>query len=108
MKKGFFIYTQIILFFIVTSLYAEEDKRAMKLTSPNFKNQGEIPKLYTCDGKDISPALSWSDVPEGTKSFALIVDDPDAPDPECLRRADGGVCPSARRVHHRPTARPGR
>ena len=53
----------------------------MKLTSPNFENQKEIPKKHTCDGQDISPALAWSNVPEGTKSFALIVDDPDAPDP---------------------------
>ncbi len=53
----------------------------MKLTSPGFENQGDIPEKYTCDGKDISPALAWSDAPEGTKSFALIVDDPDAPDP---------------------------
>ena len=53
----------------------------MKLTSPNFVHQGDIPKKFTCDGDDISPALEWSGVPEGTKSFALIVDDPDAPDP---------------------------
>jgi Raf kinase inhibitor-like YbhB/YbcL family protein len=53
----------------------------MKLTSPNFENRKEIPKKYTCDGQDVSPALTWSDVPEGTKSVALIVDDPDAPDP---------------------------
>lgn len=53
----------------------------MILTSLSFKNQGEIPKQHTCDGKDISPALAWLEVPEGTKSFALIVDDPDAPDP---------------------------
>ena len=53
----------------------------MELTSLNFENQSEIPKKYTCDGEDISPALQWTDVPEGTKSFALIVDDPDAPDP---------------------------
>ena len=81
MKMRFFIFIQIILLFLVTSLYAEEVKRAMKLTSPNFKNQREIPSVYTCGGKDISPALSWSEVPEGTKSFVLIVDDPDAPDP---------------------------
>jgi Raf kinase inhibitor-like YbhB/YbcL family protein len=53
----------------------------MKLTSPQFLNQGEIPEKFTCEGEDVSPALTWSDVPEGTKSFALIVDDPDAPDP---------------------------
>ena len=54
---------------------------ALKLTSPAFRNQGEIPAVYTCDGKDLSPALAWSNVPEGTRSLALIVDDPDAPDP---------------------------
>lgn len=44
-----------------------------------FRNGGEIPKRYTCTGDDISPALSWSSVPSGTRSLALIVDDPDAP-----------------------------
>ena len=54
---------------------------ALKLTSPAFRNQGEIPAVYTCDGKDLSPALAWSNVPGGTRSLALIADDPDAPDP---------------------------
>lgn len=54
----------------------------MELKSPAFKNQGEISAKYTCDGQDTSPALAWSDAPQGTKSFALIVDDPDAPDPK--------------------------
>jgi len=54
---------------------------AMELTSPNFENQKAIPGKFTCDGEDISPALQWKDAPNGTKSFALIVDDPDAPDP---------------------------
>jgi hypothetical protein len=53
----------------------------MKLSSPSFQNHGEIPGKHTCEGDDVSPALAWSDAPEGTKSFALIVDDPDAPDP---------------------------
>jgi len=52
---------------------------ALELTCPAFRNQGEIPAVYTCDGNDLSPALAWSNVPEGTRSLALIADDPDAP-----------------------------
>src|ERR1019366_3211950 len=51
----------------------------MELTSSAFQEGGSIPSLYTCDGKDISPPLSWFGEPAGTKSFALIADDPDAP-----------------------------
>ncbi len=51
----------------------------MKLNSPHFTHNASIPKRYTCDGDDISPALQWTDVPDGTKSFVLIVRDPDAP-----------------------------
>lgn len=51
------------------------------ITSPAFSHNGEIPTRHSCDGEDISPALEWSGLPEGTKSIALIVDDPDAPDP---------------------------
>jgi hypothetical protein len=54
---------------------------ALTLTSSAFAPHGEIPALYTCEGKDTSPALTWSGVPAGTKSLALVVDDPDAPDP---------------------------
>ncbi len=54
---------------------------SLTIISPAFGQNDAIPALYTCDGKDISPALTWSGVPEGTKSLALIVDDPDAPDP---------------------------
>ena len=53
----------------------------MKLSSPSFENQGNVPQKFTCDGEDISPALEWSGAPEGSKTFVLIVDDPDAPDP---------------------------
>jgi len=54
---------------------------SLALTSSAFNHNGPIPKTYTCQGKNISPALAWSDLPKGTKSLALIVDDPDAPDP---------------------------
>ena len=52
----------------------------MKLTSPAFEEQGTIPPQYTCDGEGVRPELSWSDVPVGTQSFVLIMDDPDIPD----------------------------
>lgn len=54
---------------------------ALTLTSLAFSHNGPIPARYSCDDKDISPPLAWSDVPPETKSLALIVDDPDAPDP---------------------------
>jgi Raf kinase inhibitor-like YbhB/YbcL family protein len=51
----------------------------IKVKSNAFEQGGMIPKKYTCDGEDISPQLSWSDIPSNTKSIALINDDPDAP-----------------------------
>ena len=53
----------------------------LTLTSPAFAQGGSIPERFTCEGDDVSPALAWTGAPAGTKSFALIVDDPDAPDP---------------------------
>jgi len=49
------------------------------LTAESFADGGAIPHKFTCDGDNISPALSWSGEPDGTQSVALIVDDPDAP-----------------------------
>ncbi|MBI1995291.1 MAG: YbhB/YbcL family Raf kinase inhibitor-like protein [Deltaproteobacteria bacterium] len=51
----------------------------MELKSPAFSNGQAIPSNYTCDGKDVSPPLTWTEPPPGTKSLALIADDPDAP-----------------------------
>jgi Raf kinase inhibitor-like YbhB/YbcL family protein len=58
---------------------------SLSLTSDSFAAAGEIPRIHTCEGDDVSPHLSWSDAPQGTRSFALIVDDPDAPDPRAPR-----------------------
>lgn len=51
------------------------------LGSPSFAHGDEIPRRHTCEGQDLSPRLEWSGAPEGTRAFALIVEDPDAPDP---------------------------
>jgi Raf kinase inhibitor-like YbhB/YbcL family protein len=61
---------------------SEGGAMAFSVTSSVFQNGGEIPSVHTCEGKDTSPPLAWSGVPAGTKSLALVVDDPDAPDPK--------------------------
>lgn len=52
---------------------------AFKLVTGAFPEGATIPKLHTCEGADLSPALEWHGAPEGTRSFTLVVDDPDAP-----------------------------
>lgn len=86
----------------------------MRIRSSAFDHQGEIPAKYTSDGEDVAPPLAWSDVPPGAKRLALIVDDPDAPDPAAPKRtwvhwvlydipatatgiAEGGVLPDGAR-----------
>jgi len=59
---------------------------AFQIGSPSFEHNARIPSRFTCEGQDISPELRWSDVPEGTRSLALIVEDPDAPDPAAPKR----------------------
>jgi Raf kinase inhibitor-like YbhB/YbcL family protein len=58
----------------------------LQLSSQVFSPNNPIPAKYTCDGRDISPPLSWNGVPPGAKSLALITDDPDAPDPKAPKR----------------------
>jgi len=60
---------------------SKEATVTLRITSPAFAEGGAIPKKYTCEGEDLSPPLAISGVPAGTRSLALIVDDPDAPDP---------------------------
>jgi Raf kinase inhibitor-like YbhB/YbcL family protein len=54
---------------------------SLTLRSSAFEHEGPIPTRYTCEGDNVSPPLAWSDLPEGTRTLALILDDPDAPDP---------------------------
>jgi hypothetical protein len=62
-----------------------EENMTLTLTSTAFRDGGEIPAPYTCQGEDKSPALAWTGVPDNTRSLVLIVDDPDAPDPKAPR-----------------------
>ena len=90
MKKGVVILS--LVFFLIACTAekpAEQTKEQiqkikmeveiMKLTSNDFKQGGAIPKRFSCQGENVNPHLAWADVPAGTKSFALICDDPDAP-----------------------------
>ena len=65
--------------FLLQGVVQTKAEVSMQLTSSVFKANGMIPRQYSCEGKDISPGLRWSDPPNGTKGFALISDDPDAP-----------------------------
>src|SRR5262245_53470191 len=57
-----------------------------RLESPAFAEKGDIPRKYTSDGANVSPPLHWADAPAETRSFALLIEDPDAPDPSAPTR----------------------
>lgn len=71
----------ILVFFLVSNSLSKEVKQMgeLKISSPVFENNGNIPVKYTCDGMDVSPPLLIENIPTDSKSLALIVDDPDAP-----------------------------
>jgi Raf kinase inhibitor-like YbhB/YbcL family protein len=68
-----------------TGLRAEETSMTLRLTSTAFADGDSIPSKYTCEGRDSTPPLAWTGVPDRAKSLVLIVDDPDAPDPKAPR-----------------------
>jgi hypothetical protein len=64
-----------------TDTASRSNAMTLKVTSSAFQQGGSIPAKYTCEGQDVSPPLAWAGVPASAKSIAMIVDDPDAPDP---------------------------
>jgi Raf kinase inhibitor-like YbhB/YbcL family protein len=76
---GFFLFGPTRGEVFSTSIEMPPPEAGFVLISPDFSNQGRIPARYTCDGENIPPTLAWGEPPFGTKSFILIVKDPDAP-----------------------------
>ena len=77
MIKKNLIFSSILIFLLSTLLLATEGEK-MEFKSPDFENLKPIPKKYTCFGENIAPKLIWSNEPKETKSFVIIMDDPDA------------------------------
>jgi len=75
-----------LLFALSQLALAQEGSSMLTLTSPSFAAGQAMPKKYSCEDGERSPPLAWSGVPAGTKSLALIMDDPDAPDPKAPQR----------------------
>ncbi len=72
-------YWHVLCVQLRVTIQNQEKQMDMQMRSPAFKPGSRIPSRYTCEGDDISPPLSWSEGPEGTRSYAVILDDPDAP-----------------------------
>jgi Raf kinase inhibitor-like YbhB/YbcL family protein len=77
---------------------ADPPKGSLQVTSPAFTANGDIPAQYTCDGDETAPPLSWSDVPAGTRSIAIVVEDPDAPKGTFTHWIVTGIAPDVRSI----------
>ena len=83
----------VVIFVLITFVKEGSTMSEFMLSSTAFQNNAFIPNKYTCDGSDVNPPLHITNVPAGTKSLALIVDDPDAPGGTWVRLAPLEHCP---------------
>jgi Raf kinase inhibitor-like YbhB/YbcL family protein len=79
MHKFLYLAAILLLGLFSFNVYADDKPPVFSITTTAFLDQGVIPVLYTCDGKDINPEIDWANPPAKAKSFALILSDPDAP-----------------------------
>jgi Raf kinase inhibitor-like YbhB/YbcL family protein len=80
------IHVGLAALLLATAPAGGSEPMAFALRSPAFEPGAEIPRRHTCEGQDVSPPLAWSDPPAGTRSLALVVHDPDVPDPAAPKR----------------------
>ncbi len=96
--------TVVVIFFVLITLGKEGATMSeLKLSSTAFQNNGFIPSKYTCDGRDINPPLVIENVPPGTKSLALIVDDPDAPGGTWVHWVSWNIAPDIKEIKENDT-----
>ena len=96
--------TAVVIFFVLITLVKEGATMSeLKLSSTAFQNNGSIPSRYTCDGRDINPPLAIENVPPGTKSLALIVDDPDAPMGTWVHWVSWNIAPGIKEIKENDT-----
>jgi len=102
------IVAAVFLYFSTTTRKAEvieaRTTEGFVLSSPAFADGGKIPTKYTCDGVNVSPPLKWDGVPGGTKSLALLVEDPDAPGGVFTHWIVYGISPDVREIKEGETA----
>ncbi len=98
--------TAVFIFFVLITLGKEGATMSeLKLSSTAFQSNGSIPSKYTCDGRDINPPLVIENVPPGTKSLALIVDDPDAPMGTWVHWVSWNIAPDIKEIKENDTPR---
>ncbi len=98
--------TAVVIFFVLITLGKEGATMSeLKLSSTAFQNNGFIPSKYTCDGRDINPPLVIENVQPGTKSLALIVDDPDAPMGTWVHWVSWNISPDIKEIKENDTPR---